>query len=176
MSNFEQGFGVKRGGTDEWYTPRNAVEVITPYIKPHSDILCPFDKAESQYVQVLTECGHHVLHSHIEDGKDFFALDKPDVDYVISNPPYSLRDKILTRLYEWDIPFAMLFNTSGLFDSKNRTTLAMTGGVEVMYIYPRVSYIGRADNSLVSPPFQSCYWCHNVLDEKIKFAILDRKI
>lgn len=40
-------------GTDEWYTPRHAVEVILPYIPKEYTIWCPFDKEISQYVQVF---------------------------------------------------------------------------------------------------------------------------
>ena len=110
--------------------------------------------------------------SHIINGKDFFNLEKPEVDYVISNPPFSKRDAILKRLYEWDIPFAMIFNVNGLFDSRNRSILASRGGCEVLYMYPRVKFIDEYGNKN-SPPFQSCYWCRNVLPEKIMFRFID---
>ena len=44
-------------GTDEYYTPRHAVEILLPYIPEHSKIWCPFDKEFSQYVQVFTAGG-----------------------------------------------------------------------------------------------------------------------
>ena len=33
--------------TDEWYTPKSAVEMILPYIKKQKTIWCPFDKPHS---------------------------------------------------------------------------------------------------------------------------------
>lgn len=171
MKMFEKETGVNFGGTDEWYTPREAVELIAKYIKPHSKILCPFDTAKSNFVKIFKAEGHEVTYSHIEDGVDFFLLDKPSVDYVISNPPYSRRQEVLTKLYEWDIPFAMIFNGNGLLDSKTRMELARRG-MEILYIYPRVQFIGQ-NGERNHPSFQSVYWCHNVLPEKLVFEWLD---
>ena len=136
---FGKDFGINSGGTDEWYTPRSAVEVLEGYIPEGAKILCPFDTADSEYVKVLSR-RHEVIHSHISEGVDFFSLRKPDVDYVISNPPYSKRTEILKQLYSWGIPFAMMCNSNGLLDSKTRFNLARAYGLQIMYIYPRVKY------------------------------------
>ena len=173
--NFRLESGINFGGTDEWYTPSEAVEVLLKYLKPGATILCPFDTAESNYVKVFRRNGFNVKHSHIREGADFFELEKPDVDYVISNPPYSKRQEILQRLYEWDIPFAMLFNTNGLFDSKKRAELARGGRAEVLVIYPRIEFIdinGERNHAT----FQSCYWCRNILPEKMILEPLDGQI
>ena len=166
--------GANKSGADEWYTPREAVNIIFPYIKPKSKILCPFDTSESQFVIGLKEQGHTVLHSHISEGVDFFELQKPDVEYIISNPPFSKRDAILERLYEWQIPFAMVFNTNGLFDSKTRSELAQKYGAELIYIYPRVRFID-ANGDRNSPPFQSCFWCYKMVPEILRFEFLGAK-
>lgn len=160
------------GGKDEWFTPREAVEVILPYIKGKSHILCPFDTEDSEFVKVFSEHGFNVEYSHINTGTDFFRLDKPDVEYVISNPPFSKRDLILQRLYEWDIPFAMIFNAHGLFDSKFRIGLAMKYGAEILYIYPRVKFTDM-DGTKTAPPFQSCYLCHKVLPNDLCFEFME---
>ena len=163
-------FGANKGGSDEWYTPKEAVEVLLPYLKNNSKILCPFDKETSEYVRVLKEEGHTVVYSHIHDGQDFFNLEKPDVDYVISNPPYTMRTAVLKKLYEWDIPFALLLNGVGLFDAYERFELARKG-VEVMYIYPRVKYIDHKGQR-ASALFQSVYWCHGILPKQMVFEVL----
>ena len=46
---------------DEYYTPAYAVEPIVKYIKPHSTIWCPFDKADSQFVKVFQQNGFNVI-------------------------------------------------------------------------------------------------------------------
>lgn len=164
-------WGWQGGDNDEWYTPAEAIQPIIKHLKPGAKICCPFDMPESMYVRVLTENGFEVDHSHIAEGKDFFKLDRPDCDYIISNPPYSRRDDVLIRLYEWGIPFAMLLNNNGLFDSRQRAYLAKDHGAEIMFLYPRVKYTDRNGNRN-SCPFQSCYWCYRVLPEKMMFEIV----
>ena len=164
--------GQKRGGKDEWYTPKEAVEVILPYINKGSRILCPFDTADSEFVRILSGHGFQVEHSHIDTGTDFFNLEKPSVEYIISNPPFSKRDLVLQRLYEWDIPFAMIFNAHGLFDSRFRIDLAMKYGAEILYIYPRVKFTD-IDGVKTAPPFQSCYLCHKVLPNDLCFELME---
>lgn len=105
---------------------------------------------------------------------DFFNLEKPDVDFIISNPPFSKRDKVLEKLYEWDIPFAMIFSANGLFDGKIRFNLVKKYGAEVIYMYPRVKFI-EEDGDRQSPPFQSVYWCYKMLPEKMIFCDVEEK-
>ena len=171
MNKLGARYGIN--GKDEWYTPTNAVIPITKYIRGGYRVLCPFDTEKSNFVAVLKE-GWDVQYSHIFTGTDFFELDKPDVDYIISNPPFSRRDDVLQRLYEWGIPFAMIFNANGLFDSKVRMRLAKTYGAEVLYMYPRVKFSDNKGNGEKSP-FQSCYWCYKILPEKIMFEYTETK-
>ena len=72
MSEFSQ--LIKKTKTDEWYTQEENVSMIIPYLLRggYKKILCPFDKAESNFVKVLKENGFEVSYSHIEDGIDFF--------------------------------------------------------------------------------------------------------
>lgn len=67
-----------------------------------------------------------------------------------------------------NIPFAMLMNTNGLFDSKKRMELAINYGFQILYLYPRVKYVdcnGKGN----SVPFQSCYVCRDVLAHNLMF-------
>ena len=85
---------------DEYYTPSYAVYPIMKYLKEGSTIWCPFDKEDSQFVQVLTKEGFKVIYGHIETGQDFFKVEVPECDYIISNPPYSLKGEVFKRLYD----------------------------------------------------------------------------
>lgn len=69
-------FGANNGGTDEWYTPTEAVEILLKYIKPGATILCPFDTAESNFVKVFRGNGFIVKHSHINEGTDLCEVFK----------------------------------------------------------------------------------------------------
>ena len=75
--------------SQEYYTPVEAILPILPYIKNFKKVWCPFDTAESNYVKVLREYGHEVVHSHIDEGENFFLTEPKDCDIIISNPPFN---------------------------------------------------------------------------------------
>ena len=161
---------IVRGGSDEWYTPEWAVEVIADYLPGRGKILCPFDTRESEFYRVLTRRGYDVTATHINSGTDFFQVDLAPFDYVISNPPFSIRDAVLTRLYDSGVPFAVLQNASSLFDSRKRMALAERG-CGIIYIYPRIEYRTVSGNG-IRVPFQSCYWTKGIVpDGSINFYI-----
>lgn len=72
-------------------------------------IWCTFDKENSKYVKLIHNAGHYVIASHIDEEKNFFTY-KPQEPYdtIISNPPFSLKDEIVKRLYELNKPYAIL--------------------------------------------------------------------
>ena len=154
--------------TDEWYTPAEAVEVIVPYLKGFKRVWCPFDLDSSNFVKVLKSHGFEVINTHIFQGDDFLEIDPPECDCIVSNPPYSLKQQILEKLFEIGKPFAMLMNVSGLYDSRRRFDLFKNNPVENLYIYPRVKFYND-ENQLEtsSPTYQSAYVCKGLLDSQI---------
>jgi len=162
-------FAKKSSGCDEWYTPEYAIYPIIKYISKDSTIWCPFDKEESNFVKILTKENFKVIHTHIDTGDDFFQTDI-ECDYIISNPPYSKRNDVLTRLFELGKPFGMLMNSNGLFDSRIRWNLFKNNEFGLIYINKRVNYmkeLGKVEKS--APPFQSIYITHGIVNEQIIF-------
>ena len=163
---------IKKANTDEWYTPRYAVDLIIPYLSRHGyrKILCPFDKEESNFVKRLTEEGFDVTFSHIENGTDFFEIDNlTSYDCIVSNPPFSKRDKIFRKLFESGSPFALIMNMNGLFDSKARWELFKDNKFEILVPKGRIKFANN-ECKKSSPNFQSIYICNNVLDKQIEFC------
>ena len=76
---------------DEYLTPPYAVYPIIKRLKANTTVWCPFDMENSQFVKVLSEHGFLFIYSHIKMGQDFFLMEVPECDYIISNPPYSQR-------------------------------------------------------------------------------------
>lgn len=164
----------KRGGFDELYTPAYGVKPILKYLKPNSNILCPFDDESSNYYKVLTSAGHNVIVSHQWDGKDFFDYTKDEIagfDYIISNPPYSEKDKILKRLYELGKPFAMLLPTTTL-EGKARNKLYKQYGIEVLIPNTRINFMEEIGKSSY---FHTSYFCSGVLPEQMIFTELNKE-
>lgn len=162
---------------DEFYTPKYAITPILKYIKPNSTIWCPFDTEESLFVKVFRENGHEVICSHIGNGEDFFEIDYSDkCDYIISNPPYSLKGKVINRLFNLNKPFAMLVGVVGLFESKQRFEMFRDNDFEIMYFNKRISYFKNYNDEKpnLNPPFSSVYVCHNMLPKQICFEEIQK--
>ena len=164
-------------GNDEFYTPYYAIKPILKYIEPNSTVWCPFDTEDSLYVKAFINEGHSVIFTHINNGENFFEIDVPDCDYIISNPPYSLKGEVLARLFEIGKPFAMLLGVVGLFESQFRFELFRDNDFEVMYMNRRVDYFkdyGEIKPSK-NPPFSSVYITQNMLPDRIVFEEIYKK-
>lgn len=113
--------------------------------------------------------GLEVSYGHIRTGQDFFDYTEPQGEIVVSNPPFSKRDAIFQRLFEMNIPFALVMNFNGLFDSKKRARLFHQNGVEILIPYGRMKFINEDRGQLNSPNFQSVYVCNKLLNKQIVF-------
>lgn len=122
--------------------------------------------------------GHKVIHSHIDEGRDFFQTRlKKDPDYIISNPPYSLKTEVLEELFKRDIPFAMLLGVIGIFESQKRFEMFRDNKFEIMYMNKRISFFKdyKEQTPSANPPFSTVYICHNMLPQQICFEEIDKK-
>lgn len=167
---------IKTSKSDEYYTPRYAVEIILPYLEKFEHIWCPFDKENSEFVKMLQEKGKRVTFGHIETGQDFFSYEQVPgggVDCIVSNPPFSKRDKVFLRLYELGLPFAMIMNNNGLFDSKARYELFKKNNFELLIPKGRMRFFDETMEVKNSPNFQSIYVCNGILPQTIEFVDMD---
>ncbi|HHI9850942.1 TPA: DUF2800 domain-containing protein, partial [Streptococcus pyogenes] len=88
---------------------------LTKAFKENSDF---YNEEMEEMTELYTDMGllgYEVTYGHIETGQDFFDYTEiPEgVDCVVSNPPFSKRDAIFDKLYELDIPFALIMNMNG---------------------------------------------------------------
>jgi len=168
---------IAGSGKDEFYTPKYAVLPIAKYLKRSSTIWCPFDTEESHFYKVLTSQGHNVICTHIWNGQDFFDVDFPKCDYVISNPPYSIKTEVFEKLFTIGLPFAMLVGVVGLFESQRRFNMFKHNIFEIMYFDKRISYFEdyKDQKPALNPPFSSVYLCSQILPSKIVFEEIDKK-
>ena len=153
---------------DEAYTPRYAVEIILPYIKPASTIWCPFDKDYSEFVKVFREKGFNVINTHIDDGGDFFKVEVPACDYIISNPPYSNKRAVLRRLNDIGKPYAMFLPITMLNDNYGKEL----ENIELLIPNKRTEF--KQTGKASSIPFKCAYFCKGMLDKQIVFCEMKR--
>ncbi len=163
-------FSKKTSATDEWYTPENAIYPILKYIPIGSTIWCPFDLDHSNYVKIFKRAGFKVINSHLETGGDFFNIQVPECDLIISNPPFSLRDEIFKKCIDMNMPFMLLMNTNGFLDSKKRWFLFKENikDITLLYLQGRVNYMKEYGvEEKGSPPFQSMYISYNINQDQL---------
>ena len=158
---------------DEYFTPAYAVYPIVKRLKSDSRVWCPFDTKDSEFVRVLVRHRFQVVYGHIRTGQDFFQSDVPECDYIVSNPPYSLKNEVLKRLYEIGRPFAMLINFQGIFDHKERFRMFKQNRVEMLWLSPRVNYISEEEKQNVRVPFQSGYICSGICSNQLEFDYME---
>lgn len=152
---------------DERYTPPILVKPILKYIKHGSTIWCPFDIEDSEFVQILKNAGYKVLYSHIDLGQDFFEYEpKEHYDYIISNPPFSKKLKVLDRLYKLEKPFAMLMNIECL-NYQEVGNFFLDKNLELLIFDKKVSFDGNTAS------FNTSYFCNNILPKQLIFEHLE---
>lgn len=162
-----------RGGFDELYTPMYGVVPILKYLKPNSKILCPFDTEKSSYYEAFTRNGHIVTATHQWDGKDFFDYtpeDVKDFDYIISNPPFSVKDDVLQHLYKLKKPFAMLMPINTL-EGVRRSKMFKEYGIQVLVLDKRINFMEEKGKSSY---FNTSYFCNSVLPEMLVFEEINK--
>lgn len=153
--------------SDEVFTPKYAVLPLVKYIPNGSTIWCPFDTLESEYVKVFTENGYKVIHSHIDEGKNFFEYEPKEYDIIISNPPFSIKDDIIKHLYELDKPYAMLLPIPTLQGQKRFKY--MKDGLQILSFNKRINFYTDSSRKEIQKgvSFGCTYFCKNFLPKDL---------
>lgn len=154
--------------SDEVFTPKYAVVPLLKYVKQNSVIWCPFDLPSSEYVKVFQEAGFKVIHSHIDEGKNFFYYEpEGPYDVIISNPPFSQKDDVLKRLWELDKPYAMLLPVPALQGQARFPYLK--DGLQYLGFDKRINYYTNQNMTEVQKgvSFGSCYLCKRFLPKDL---------
>lgn len=165
---------------DEFYTPPYAVRPVIPYLTDagFTRVWCPFDTADSWFVKVLCASGIDVVYSHLATGQDFFSTEVPrGCQAVVSNPPYTSKQRVLQNLFSRKVPFAMLVGVVGLFESEARFTMFQSNTFEILYLNRRVSFFKCFSDQTpaLNPPFSSVFLCSRVLPAQICFSKIDKR-
>lgn len=152
------------------YTPFYATEIIAPFLYGK---IWECAAGEGHITYVLKKHGMDVIETDIAFGQDFFEIDPPDsnIDFIVTNPPYKLKDKFIRKCYDLNIPFALLLPLTAL-GAEKRVNMYEQHGLEILVPDKRINFI--YDGAKKSNWFHSAWFCHNVLPEKLMFAKLDR--
>ena len=159
---------------NELYTPYYATDHIIKYLPKDKIIWCPFDEEWSAFYRRLKEEGYNVARSSLKDGQDFFTYEPNKWDMIVSNPPFSTKDKVLERLYSFKKPFAILLPLNSL-QGKTRFKF-FTQGIQLLSFDSRISFHKPDSMDIVikGSPFATAYFCKDLLPrdlivEELKF-------
>lgn len=158
---------VRMDKNNEYYTPRYVVELIIPFLKEGSIIWCPADEKQSEFVITLRENGFKVINTHINTGEDFLTY-QPDFefDYIITNPPFSLKIEFLQKCIDYNKPFALLLGLQ-ILSYKTTMTFMHQNDMDLMFpVGSRISFNGSA------APFQSGYFTKGIQKQKIEYVLI----
>lgn len=157
------------GANDEIHTPDYAVKALIPHLKRGLVYWCPFDNEDSEFVRQLAAHDHLVVHSHIDQGQDFYTYEPPRWDAIVSNPPFTNKAAIFGRALALGKPFALLMTLTWLNDSAPKRLFA-NYALQLLMFNERIRYKGM--NNKIT--FSSAYFCVDMLPQQICFDSLKR--
>lgn len=150
---------------NELYTPYYAVDHIIKYLPKNKTIWLPFDEEWSAFYQRLKEEGFNVVRSSLSEGKDFFEYEPEQWNLIVSNPPFSLKDKILDRLYSFNKPFAVLLPLNSIQGKKRYEYFKQ--GIQLLTFDTRIRFHNKDHMDEVikenMTSFATAYFCRDLL-------------
>ena len=144
--------------SDEWYTSQDTVNLAIGLLdpKPQSVILCPFDSNQSLFVKTLKEHGHTVLH-----GMDNFLEVDYHCDYIITNPPFSIKDKVIERVYAYGVKTVLILPIDAMGGVKRHAMYAANEYPKTYMPSRRISYFDESGQIKKGSSFHSIIMTFN---------------
>ena len=119
-------------GCNQLSTPVEYVKRVIKYIPEGAVVWCPFDTSTSNYVKEISKT-HKVIHSHIDDGQDFYMYEPEEHwDIMVSTPTFSNKKSVFTRAMSFNKPFILATDLPWL-KTKIPGDLAKKFGVDQLY-------------------------------------------
>ena len=148
---------------DDYMTPLYAWEWIKQYI-PNDKVIWEAFYGDGSSGDYLQELGFNVIHEPIV----FFENDKGDI--IITNPPFSKKKEVFTRLKELDKPFIMICPSSMLI-TKYIKQLFKDETLQIIIPNKRINFIKKIngvipDNWGNRCNFDCFYYCYKMNFQK----------
>lgn len=165
----------KKSNKDHVATPRWVVENIYSIININqfSNIWFPFNNYDSEFKLKADELNLKYKATHIFDdlGNDFFTTEPPkDCELLISNPPFSLQNKIIERTFELVEEgkvkaFCLLLPLSTL-ETPTRAEMyeRYIDKISVLIFKKRIKFLGKSSSFNTA----CCWICYNIPNLKNK--------
>jgi hypothetical protein len=145
------------GRSDEFGTPKEAIDILLPYLKKDWVIWeCAWGKGS--LANHLEKEGFEVIGEPFKDflNKDL-GLNKEGFNCIVTNPPYSKKEEFLQRCFEIGKPFALLMPLTAL-EGKKRGELYRKYGISLIIPNKRFNFetpSGKGSGAW----FQTAWFC-----------------
>jgi hypothetical protein len=142
---------------DDYMTPKSAWEAIRHLI-PNDKVIWEAFYGDGKSGEYLTELGFNVIHENI----DFFENDIGNI--IVSNPPYSISEKVVNRLAELDKPFIMIMPVSKLNTSYFKV---FKDKIQLIIPKKRIHFLKLVDGKVPDKWKNACnfdcfYYCYKI--------------
>lgn len=120
----ECGLPAKQGSRDDFQTPKEALDILIPFIPKQWTIWEPAC-GKGNIVNALQSKGFNVIGTDVilpvhEGFNDFLTSELNKFECIITNPPYSKKEQFIKRCYELGKPFALLMPLTALESEKRQ--------------------------------------------------------
>ena len=146
---------------DDYMTPKKAWENILDYI-PNDKVIWEAFYGDGVSGEFMKQLGLNVIHEPI----DFFENDLGDI--IISNPPFSKKKEVFTRLKALDKPFIMICPSSCI-NTKYMRELFGNSKDALQIIIPRrrINFTKKIDGKIPEDWGNRCnfdcfYYCYKI--------------
>lgn len=154
--------------SDEWYTERRIVNEMYSILNPKngSTILCPFDTDKSEFVKYAKDNGFNVIYGI----RDFCSNKVYDCDYIITNPPFSIKDAVIKRALDYGKRTCLVLPLDSIGGVKRHELFKEYESYPYIYVpKKRINYIGSDLETKKGACFHSVYMVlDNFKSSKIK--------
>jgi hypothetical protein len=127
--------------SDEWYTDQATVDTCLAILQPTSGstVMCPFDSEESIFVKTLILQGFKVIFG-IED---YLSNTHYEFDYLVTNPPFSIKDLVIEKTYEYGKKSVLILPLDSLGGVKRHELYRKYGYPDIYIPTRRISYYDK---------------------------------
>lgn len=144
---------------DNYMTPKHAWENIKEYI-PKDKVIWEAFAGNGNSSQFLTELGFNVICKE----EDFFDCNYGDI--IVTNPPFSLKKEVFTRLKELDKPFIIICPCS-MITAQYFRKLFHDANIQIIIPRRRIHFIKTDDEGNILPTDNKCnfdcfYYCYKM--------------
>ena len=145
--------------SDEWYTDQATVDKCITLLqpRPQSVVMCPFDSDKSLFVKTLKDRGHVVIYNIT----NFLEVDSYQFDYLMTNPPFSIKDKVIEQVYKYGKPSLLMLPLDSLGGVKRHSMYKEFGAPRVVIPSRRIAYYDENMVKRNGAAFHSIYALFN---------------